>query len=321
MSHLYIDVLCAESHDSELIDAAEAVAAISEVLDSDWKWTRLNVGRGPTDEFDVSFYDVLASNDTKLSGEEVKSILLRCARRGLRRCSLDMLGLHVVDDGEEYPRIDFYCLEVPPSESKRPCSRLDRKLHILIEPRSFFESKKLANGTLVENEAPWGDWLMQIFMAIARKVRPRTMHMYLEQEWALPINSHFSYFASADEVIQDLELIRTAWAKGLDSLYEPIGPLGKRESFPQLKSLSPYRSDEWIERMIKQFDTAFCERERVTDDDVQRVLESNRFDTLTPSDDVTLGFAVTDIPWFLESWIDRFYLDVLGYEWWKDYSV
>jgi hypothetical protein len=318
MSHLYIDVLCAQTEQSELLDAAEAVVAISSALGPEWKWTRLDAGRGPTNEFDVRFYDAMASNDTRLSAEEIKSILLRCASRGLRRCSVDTLGRHTVDEGEQYPRIDLYCLEVPRSKPDDLKGRLDRKLHILIEPANLFHSRRLIGGKWVDNDEPWVDWLMEIFMSIARRVQPRTMHMYFAEEWALPINSHFAYFASPQEVIEDIKLLRMVWAKGMHFTTPPTLAIGGPEGFRELMSLSPYRDQDASELVTKQFSTAFGQRESVTDEDVHRSIQSKRFDTLTPETFPGACFAITDYPWFLEGWIEHFYLDVLGYRWWEE---
>lgn len=148
--------------------------------------------------------------------------------------------------------------------------------------------------------------LGELFLILAQTVRPRSLKVFSDTGWKLPWNSHCSYFSDAAAVIADLQTLHAIWNTGLPN-YGNTPPFQEYDPFRHQLAFSTLRPDEQRSSLWNEFNQALPRLSEVTEDSVEKALQTTALDVHRTDG----GFVLFDHPFFLNSFVAPFYLEVL----------
>jgi hypothetical protein len=147
------------------------------------------------------------------------------------------------------------------------------------------------------------DNLTGLMVDLANALQPDALRLFTDQGLYLPFNSHLSFFRRAEIVLEDIELLRQVWKHGLP--LHRVPPLHSYTGGVQNGALHLDRTPAQRHELWQRLTAGLGHTPTV--DDVHAILTSGRFDTLTKGE----GFVVLEYPHFVNSFVARFYLEVL----------
>lgn len=148
--------------------------------------------------------------------------------------------------------------------------------------------------------------LRKMLSAAIRSLKPVGLKVYTDAGEFFPFNAHFAYFAQSEEMLRDVSLMRRLWSVGHPVLQLP--PLGEVEGDAADFLFHLWRNPDERHRLQRAFGASVGTRREVQKEDVMRVGTAGDF-ILDPIDS---GFMVSSGRFPLNSFLDRFYLHILG---------
>lgn len=170
----------------------------------------------------------------------------------------------------------------------------------IIDTEKFPEAKEV-NDRVGDNLEDLAD----VLYGVVNFVKPRYMKVFNDAGEFFPFNAHLAYYSALSQVVDDIQLIAELWEHGLPSYkitaLRDIDPIKKDFYF------HPWRDGETRSKLKQRFDSTISRVSRVNNETLQRVISSERFDIYNLPE----GFAILEYPHFFNSFLDRFYLEIL----------
>lgn len=145
--------------------------------------------------------------------------------------------------------------------------------------------------------------LTALMIHLTNTLEPEWMKVFDDDGLYLPVNAHAAYFRNPEVVLGDIELLRDVWAAGLP--LHRVEPLRTYAGGSQDGALHLGRTPDQRRALWERASAALAHVATV--DDVQAIVASGRFDTLTKDD----SFIVLEYPHYVNAFVDRFYLEIL----------
>jgi len=146
--------------------------------------------------------------------------------------------------------------------------------------------------------------MSDFMLSMAQKLDATSMKIYQEDMLQIPLNAHLAYYRDTQALQDDLRFIAEIWKRGLPPY--SLGPV--KDGNPEDLERVVYRRDEaWKDRMMNALSELLPIKAMPTAEDVRAVLHSRRHDYCDRNE----GFAVLDYPFYMNSMLDRFYIEVL----------
>lgn len=139
--------------------------------------------------------------------------------------------------------------------------------------------------------------LTQLCFSLIGALDPARLRVHTESGAPWPLNAHLAYCRGADAAREEL----TTVTRLAPSMADHGGP--DREWW-----LHPWRSDGERERLADLLGAAPRDAALPSDERIEEVLRSGAFDVY----DLPSGWAVLEHPWFLNGFVDRFWLALAG---------
>jgi hypothetical protein len=189
-------------------------------------------------------------------------------------------------------------------------ARIEGNAEISINPSSPYiarigdvsERAEAYNQGVSENLSSLGDLLI----SVAERMRIRWFKVFLGEGMKVPFNSHCTYYASHDDVIADLQLIREIWNEGIPG-EGGVPPLSHYDAHQHAVVLCPLRSVEQRQGYWSELSKGIEYVDRITPEVIEQTL------ALT-SDNVKRiggGFVIFNYPYYMNSLVGDFYVDLL----------
>ena len=150
------------------------------------------------------------------------------------------------------------------------------------------------------------DALTGLFFRMIEALKPSSMKVFTDQGLYLPFNAHFAYYQDEARVLDDVALIADVWERGLPGHH--IGPLKNHRPDDMGPAFHGWRNKSQQQNLWEELSTLLPYAHALTSDDVRQALVSGRFDTY----DMPAGFTVLDYPHFINSFLDRFFIELLS---------
>jgi hypothetical protein len=150
------------------------------------------------------------------------------------------------------------------------------------------------------------DTLMSLIFRLIEVLEPRSVKVFTDLGLYLPFNAHVLYAQDESVVLDDLALIARVWEEGLPA--HGIGPIRTCRSAEMDTVFHSWRSSAQRECVRAQLDRYITKYGTRSFSDVRRVLATGRFDSYT----MPRGVTILEYPHFINAFVHRFYLDVLG---------
>lgn len=284
---------------------AEAVSSWSQV---DGKWSSLKFGTDSPHETasratgPLSTDEIIHLSSQRDLGQDCRihsSIPIQCWRYDGTNATLGQALLDIDCWGPDSQRLIDGDLTI---EGNASISVHPANPYWIVLDEGSAEGGKEYNERVAENL----DALGELLIGIARVSRPRSMKLFADEGWMLPHNSHCTYFNEADAVVADLHLIGRVWEQGLPA-YGGMPPLRDYDAIRHEFTLSSLRPAEQRRDLWEEFSRRLPLLQHVTPRMVESALEVTAIDVHR----LNGGFFVFDYPYFLNSFVAPFYLDVL----------
>lgn len=143
-----------------------------------------------------------------------------------------------------------------------------------------------------------------LILAIAECVKPVTMKTFTAQGLYQPLNSHLVFFRDQTVLINDLIFLKKLWDDGLPSYRTP--PLRESVDKPDLYALHPWRGLKASQALSTQLADLVDEINYLTPTDLERI-DWQDYDNYEGKN----GRVVLDYPYWVNSFLDHFYTDLL----------
>lgn len=156
----------------------------------------------------------------------------------------------------------------------------------------------------LENREGVLEALTEGLISVIDRMHPASVKVFTDATIAYPFNAHFAYYASEGVLIDDLKFIADLWEHGdshwgLPPLKECEGDLRKYFGSLRPKEVS---GNLWLHLQSTIHAASFVDAAMIKEE-----LQSQNHDYFSRRD----GFAVLDYPFFMNAYIDPFYLGVL----------
>lgn len=147
--------------------------------------------------------------------------------------------------------------------------------------------------------------LTNLIFRLIERLEPSSTKLYSGDGLFLPFNAHLVYHRTEDGFIEDLHFLADVWRKGLAA--QQIPSFDHFQPKEQSPAFHGWRSEESRVLLWERFNHLLPRLPDVTTQTVQGLLRSGHFDNYN----LTCGTAVLEYPFFLNSFLDRFYLELL----------
>lgn len=117
----------------------------------------------------------------------------------------------------------------------------------------------------------------------------------------LPFNAHFVFYRDINQVIDDRKFLNNIWKNGIKS-YD-LEPLSKLASNQTDFVFHEWRNQQTTEKLVKNMNEFFGGKTNF-DLSFDQIKQSGIFDTYESNK----GFMVLDYPYFMNAFLDKFYL-------------
>ena len=201
----------------------------------------------------------------------------------------------------------FFAMGVDWEKTSRPDLRMGGQAEIFFHLAPYNElmagtnpRQDEINQYVEKNLISMSDFMLNL----AQKLDATSMKIFQGDMLQIPLNAHAAYYRDTQALQDDLRFIAEIWERGL-----PAYSLGAvKDGNPEDLERVIYRRDEkWKDRMMNALNALLPIRAMPTAEDVRAVLHSRRHDYC----DINEGFAVLDYPFYMNSMLDRFYIDML----------
>jgi len=144
-----------------------------------------------------------------------------------------------------------------------------------------------------------------VILAIAEHIKPVTMKAFTAQGLYQPLNTHLVFFRDPTVLINDLIFLKKLWDEGLPSYRTP--PLRNSVDKPDLYALHPWRELEASRILSAQLAGVINNVDRLSRSDLDHI-NWQHYDNYEGKN----GRVVLDYPYWVNSFLDHFYLDLLN---------
>lgn len=152
--------------------------------------------------------------------------------------------------------------------------------------------------------------LAEFLMNLARTVGASSMKIYRGDLFAMPLNASLAYYRDTQALLDDLRFISEIWEQGLPDY--GLGALKDGDAEDLERVICDKRDhwstiSDWGERLLDDLKALLPIKAMPTEEDVDRVLQSERHDNYRYGE----SFTVLNYPFYMNGVLDRFYIEVL----------
>lgn len=145
----------------------------------------------------------------------------------------------------------------------------------------------------------------QLILTIAKRLKPLAMKAFTSQGLYQPLNAHLIFFREPSSLIDDLKLLKSLWDRGL--IAYQTQPLYNSLYEPDLYAFHQWRGVEAASQLAVRLAEVVDKIDNL-DSDSSITVNWQKYDNYQSD----RGRVILDYPFWLNSFVDAFYLDMLN---------
>lgn len=207
-----------------------------------------------------------------------------------------------------YIPITISCWDKEHLDLTRKSRQLEGDARVLIDNTGPFtafvddEDLKVEENKLNKQVEENLEKLLQIIFAITKNNAVGSLKTFSANGMSHPLNAHLAYYNNAQDISNDLKTLDHLWNNGFKAYN--ADPLKNNPADPFL--LNPYRSEAQRQELFDKFSKVSTNGFDVHEENIKQ-LDWNKFDNFESK----YGRVVLNYPYFLNSFISPFYMELL----------
>jgi hypothetical protein len=149
------------------------------------------------------------------------------------------------------------------------------------------------------------DQLGQLIVLLSKGTPASSIRLFTDYGWKLPLNSHCTYFSSTQTVLDDLRFICELSVEGNERYHIPPLSVGNQDN--HALALSTLRTPDQRLECMRQLRSLAIYADRADHTLVLGALDTMPLEVHRAG----TGFIIFDYPYYLNSFVDSFYFEVL----------